>query len=490
MLTKEELEESRITAMKVCEQSYLMYENSKKEMVEVASKKADKNGTPLYTEQAIKKNLQLIETAQQDVVDQYIQMGGTLEDLKKLKNPKKKTVDRKHLQELMKKETARDELSKYIANLRANDVKTNPVETDQQPVVNEEKTTVNETTPYIPIEELEAKLNEIQKNKQQAPIVSSEITNQPEQLNSVMPSVDNTIGTSNKMYDFIKLPSKGQCYRHKKDKVKVGYLTAYDENMILSPSLYRDGKFIDYLLKAKVFENDIDPEDLTKGDRDAIVLWLRATGYGNEYPIIVTDDETGKEFEAVVDLSTLNYKPFILKGDENGYFDFVLPRTQDIIKFKFLTVRDLEVLDRLKKEEDKKIEVATIRQLCGNLIDGIGDKTDLVSHATKQKLKNAIETVKEELDKNYKEEEDFSFSHELTDRLLLQTVSINGITDRKYIENYIFSMNVQDAASYRKYIISNEPGVDFNIEVERPESLGGGSIKSFLRLDQFIFINV
>ena len=311
MLTKEELEESRITSMKVCEQSYLMYENSKREIVEVAAKKTDKNGAPLYTEQAIKKNLQLIETAQQDVIDQYIQMGGTLEDLQKLKSPKKKTVDRKHLQELMKKETARDELSKYIANLRANDVKTKPVETNQQPVVNEVKTTVNETTPYIPIEELEAKLNEIQKNKQQAPTVSSEITNQPEQLNSVMPSVDNTIGTSNKMYDFIKLPSKGQCYRHKKDKVKVGYLTAYDENMILSPSLYRDGKFIDYLLKAKVFENDIDPEDLTKGDRDAVVLWLRATGYGNEYPIIVTDDETGKEFEAVVDLSTLNYKPFV-----------------------------------------------------------------------------------------------------------------------------------------------------------------------------------
>ena len=51
-------------------------------------------------------------------------------------------------------------------------------------------------------------------------------------------------------------------------------------------------------------------------------------------------------------------------------------------------------------------------------------------------------------------------------------------------------MNVQDAAAYRRYILANEPGVDFNIEVERPESLGGGSIKSFLRLDQFIFINV
>ena len=160
------------------------------------------------------------------------------------------------------------------------------------------------------------------------------------------------------------------------------------------------------------------------------------------------------------------------------------------LKFKFLTVRDLEVLDRLKKEEDRKIEVAAIRQLCTNLVDAVNTNTELISHSIQQKIKNSIDSIREELNKNYKEDEDLSFSHELTDRLLLQTVSINGISDRKYIESYIFNMNVQDAAAYRRYILANEPGVDFNIEVERPESLGGGSIKSFLRLDQFIFINV
>lgn len=471
MLTPEELEESRITAMKVCEQSYLMYENSKKEMVEVASKKVDKNGAPLYTEQAIKKNLQLIETAEQDVIDQYIQMGGTLEDLQKLKSPKKKTVDRKHLQELMKKETEKDELAKYIANLRANDVTPKPV--------TEDVITNTENNPYMPMEKLQEKFKQVSKEH--------EIQEETEKLNSVMPQIVN-IGEPCKMYDFVKLPSKGQCYRHKKDKVRVAYLTAFDENMILSPSLYKDGKFIDFLLKAKVYDDDINPEELTKGDRDAIVLWLRATGYGNDYPIVVTDEDTGKDFDANVDLSTLNYKPFKLKGDVNGYFDFQLPSTGDIIKFKFLTVADLNVLDQLKLKENKKMNVLNVRQICSNLMDSVRDN-ELISTVAQQKIKNAVELVRDEISKNYDEENDFTFSHELTDRLLLQTVSINGITDRKYIENYIFSMNVKDAASYRKYIIDNEPGIDFNIEVERPESLGGGSIKSFLRLDQFIFVN-
>ena len=37
-------------------------------------------------------------------------------------------------------------------------------------------------------------------------------------------------------YDVISLPSNGECYRNKTERVPVGYLTAYDENFILSIS--------------------------------------------------------------------------------------------------------------------------------------------------------------------------------------------------------------------------------------------------------------
>ena len=500
MLTQEELEASRLQSLKVCEQSYLMYEDSKKEMLEVAAKKKDKNGELVYTEQAIKKNLQLIETAQQDVIDQYIQMGGKLEDLKNLRKSKKKAVDRKHLEEIMKRETAKDEMAKYIAEMRSKDIKSEDKQEETVPVIDEKSLEItteykpnNEPVvePVITRNEMEEQLkrakqaftNNIERETKQI------VLDDNEKLNTKTQPIENFVSASGKMYDVVKLPSKGQCYRSKKDYVTVGYLTAFDENMILSPNLYKNGKFIDYLLKAKVFDSDINPEDLTKGDRDAIVLWLRATGYGNEYPIVVTDDATGREFETTVDLSTLNYKPFKLKGDVNGYFDFVLPNSKDIIKFKFLTVRDLDLLEKLKTEENKKISVYNLKQLANNLMDVVRDN-ELVSYNAQQKVKTAIEVLREDIDKNYNEDDDLTFSHDLTDRLLLQTVSINGVTDRKYIEKYIFGMNIKDASAYRKYILDNEPGIDFNIEVERPESLGGGSIKSFLRLDQFVFINV
>ena len=456
MLTPEELEQDRIKTLKVLENSYLMYEESKKKLIEDGMKLLDNNGNPVHSEQSLKKNMELIETAEKDVIDKYIQLGGTEEALKTLKkNNKKGGANKKALEEFMKNQTAKEEMAEYIKSMRERDVQ--PTEVVQQQTVVTENPVKEEVKPVIT-----------------KPVIDD--------------NTDfNVSGT--KMYDFVELPSGGECYRHKKKKLKVSYLTAYDENMILSPNLYKDGNFIDYLLKSKVIEDGIDVQELTEGDRDAILIWLRATGYGNEYPIVVTDDETGKEFETTIDLSALNYKQFKLKGDENGYFTFTMPKTNDIIKFKFLTVKDLNLLKKLKIEESKKLSVANIREICSNLMDATRD-TDLISSVAKTKIKGAVETIREEINNNYNEETDLSFSHELTDRLLLQTVSVNGITDRKYVDNYIFSMNVKDAAAYRKFIMDNEPGVDFNVEVQRPESLGGGSIKSFLQLDQFIFINV
>jgi hypothetical protein len=91
--------------------------------------------------------------------------------------------------------------------------------------------------------------------------------------------------------------------------------------------------------------------------------------------------------------------------------------------------------------------------------------------------------------KHQTEEKDLSFSHELTDKLIMQTVSVNNIRDYDYIKNYVINLNVQDAKAYREYMRDNEPGVDYNIKVERPLSLGGGSVDTFLQLDQFIFVS-
>ena len=85
------------------------------------------------------------------------------------------------------------------------------------------------------------------------PIVETQ-TNEVEKADEIVPkdvttfdeALFNGVG-SDSQFDTIPLPSKGQCYKSKVDRVPVSYLTAYDENIITSPNLYRDGLVIDYL---------------------------------------------------------------------------------------------------------------------------------------------------------------------------------------------------------------------------------------------------
>ena len=289
-------------------------------------------------------------------------------------------------------------------------------------------------------------------------------------------------------YDVIPIPSKGECYKNKLGKIPVAYLTAYDENMIIAPNLYRENKIIDMMLKEKVVDTRIDTYDMLEGDREAIILFLRASGYGNEYPITAKDSETGIEFDTVFDLSKLQFKPFKLKGDENGWFDFTLPVSKKEIKFRFLTHKDNVLLKQIEDEEDKANIKAKIQEYVEDLERYIEDDED-VEKNEKAKIRQAISTI-DSWQENMEETETSEFSHSLTNRLELSIMAVDGVTDRGIVRDFIRKMNVRDSSALRKYITDNEPGIDYNIEVERPESLGGGSMKVFLQLDQYLFLNI
>ena len=84
-------------------------------------------------------------------------------------------------------------------------------------------------------------------------IASSDVKDESINVNSYTPSTSydtfsfNNIG-NDVQYDIISLPSKGECYKEKVSKLPVSYLTAFDENLITSPNLYKDGLIVDFLL--------------------------------------------------------------------------------------------------------------------------------------------------------------------------------------------------------------------------------------------------
>ena len=309
----------------------------------------------------------------------------------------------------------------------------------------------------------------------QSETVDSEKTN----FNDVDPSLQ---------YDVIQLPSNGQCYKSKIDRVPVAYLTAYDENIITSPNLYKDGLVIDFLLKNKIVNKDINVDDLVSGDADAIILFLRATSYGPDFPIVVQDPETGEQIETSVDLTTLKPKEFKLKGDENGHFEFVTPLRKDTIKFRYLTRGQERKLKQVTELEGYGTKSHMLDRERESLLGALSNDK-VLNESERKSIRAAINTMKN-WSKRLSDLNDSEYTKIMTNNMQLQVVAVNGNYDKEYVRKYVNAMPARDSLALRKYINNNMPGIDFNIEIQRPESLGGGSFKTFLNWDDSVFLNI
>lgn len=291
------------------------------------------------------------------------------------------------------------------------------------------------------------------------------------------------------MYDIIDLPSHGECYAHKKGKLPVAYLTAADENIIASPNLYNNGNLLDIILERKILDKSIRVKDLCVGDRDAIVVWLRATAYDTMFPVNARNPETGKVYKTKVDLSKLKYKPFNLKGDENGHFDY-MTENGDLIKFKMLSKADHQKLIEYTLSKYGAINKRQLSIMTDELRRYIND---LDFYEGFESAIEAVDVVKEwintiKTDADIKPEE--AYVNSVTNRMIAHTYSINGETNPKFIKTYIENMRTKEAAKYRNYIDDNIPGMNLKIKINIPESDGGGSFETFLGIYDTIFLTI
>ena len=439
--------------IKVHLESFLMYEKTKRECSEKMSEAMNSDGSKRYTQEEINEKVKMIQQMQDDVKNKYLFAGGNPEELNVLTEDVKTT-----------KKTEKRKITPKKNNEK------NTIEIKKHKTI--EKKTKEQNDTML----MEEKKDVVIENKKS---LSNDI--------SVVPA-DWSANDFSDSFDVIPLPSKGECYDNGKSKIAVSYLTANDENMIVSPNLYRDGMILDYLLKAKIKDKDIDPDELLEGDREAIILWLRATGYGTQYPVTVTDNKTGVNFDTVVDLTQIKHKPFVLKGDGNGNFDYTLPVSKDEIKFRFLTHSDMKQIEEIEREEQPNVKREHLVRIVEELSNYI-ENDDMLTKDEKTKLYEAKRNITKWYEK-IEVDNEMGYTHKLTNQLELSLVSVNGNYDRDYISEYIQSMNVRDALSLRRYINENEPGLDYTVTVERPESLGGGSMPIFLSLDEYVFLNV
>jgi hypothetical protein len=223
-------------------------------------------------------------------------------------------------------------------------------------------------------------------------------------------------------HDVVTLPSGGVFYNSKKKSIKVGYLTANDENILIGASQNANTNIILTLLRSKIYETDLRPEELLNGDVEAIMIYLRNTSFGPEYEINLVDPKTGKQFTTTVILDELNIKKTNNKPDENGMFTTTLPKTNMNVKLKPLNYSEILELGKLSEQYPNGRVIPTVTWRLNKLIQ-----------------------------------------------------EINGVTDRNQISMFIETLPIMDSKFIRNFMRENEPSLDLNKSVYAPS----GELVSF-----------
>mgnify|MGYP001396683017 CR=1 FL=1 len=141
----------------------------------------------------------------------------------------------------------------------------------------------------------------------------------------------------------VPLPSKGVLYSdnsffHKKELVNIKTMTAKEEDILLSTAYYKNGSVMSELIKSCIDKPGVDPDDLILGDKNALVISIRITGYGTDYNTKVTCPACGSSEEKVFNLSELEIKRLGADPIAPGInaFEYILPVSKKKVIFKLL----------------------------------------------------------------------------------------------------------------------------------------------------------
>ena len=93
--------------------------------------------------------------------------------------------------------------------------------------------------------------------------------------------------------EFVKLPSGGIFYPeghslYNIEMVELRYMTAKEEDILTSRSLLKEGLALDRMLQNLLVDPSINVGDLLVGDKNALLVAARRTGYGALYETEVT----------------------------------------------------------------------------------------------------------------------------------------------------------------------------------------------------------
>jgi len=169
--------------------------------------------------------------------------------------------------------------------------------------------------------------------------------------------------------EMVSLPSKGLHYREPhplsgQGTVEIRFMTAKEEDILTSQSLLKSGKALNRLVESLVIDKRIKAGGLLVGDRNAILIAARQTGYGDDYEVNMTCPACGVTNNTEYSISRIRKlkesdpeSVGVSVNSETGYYLLQMPKSQAMIEIKLLTAEDESNAAR-KREQRAKHKLA------------------------------------------------------------------------------------------------------------------------------------
>ena len=213
----------------------------------------------------------------------------------------------------------------------------------------------------------------------------------------------------------VPLPSRGVIYSEEgslfgKDTIDIKPMTAKEEDILTSRAYIKSGTVLTKLLSSCILDKSINPDTLISGDRNALLVSLRITGYGSDYDVEVECPECSAKSKQSFDLSSLEIKRLEVEPVSVGQnlFEVKLPVTKKNVMVKFLT--------------------------------GVDEREMMITSERRKKSGLKVESM-------------------ITDRLSRSIVSVDGITDRNKLSFFVKNLPARDSLALRRFLDKHEPGI-------------------------------
>ena len=180
--------------------------------------------------------------------------------------------------------------------------------------------------------------------------------------------------------EFVDLPSKGLLYPkdhplHGVETLEIKYMTAKEEDILTSKTLIQKGIVIDRLLESVLVDKNFKVDDLLIGDKNAILLATRITGYGDRYETQIGCPACSHRFEHSFSLS--EPKTHYADDDntelgvtyENNLYFIDLPTSKVRVGLKPLSSGDQKRMDKVSAKKLKlKLPESNLTDLLKEII--------------------------------------------------------------------------------------------------------------------------